>query len=177
MNIRSRKTTLERILLNVNLKLSNYYGLRLPCQEVIKGIVWSYGSSTETTRRSSSQAKNSYVSEYQAMRIQLMKVKSDIAMAGNNFPLKKMLKRWPYILIRPENGGKKWVVHIKSIWLTYEHNVLMYINNCLSYPNNIPRMVAWLYMVMSPCDIHHLSNLDCNKISVRPNTKLYKAKW
>ncbi len=44
-----------------------------------------------------------------------MKVKFDIATAGNNFPLKKMLKRWPYILIRPENGGKKQVVHIKSI--------------------------------------------------------------
>ncbi len=45
------------------------------------------------------------------MRIQLMKVKFDIAISGNNFPLKKMLKRSPYI----ENGGKKQVVHIKSI--------------------------------------------------------------
>ncbi len=118
MNIRSRKTTLQQILRNVNLKLSNYYGLRSPCREVIEGMVWTLGSSTETTRRSSSHAKISYISEYQAMQIQLIMVKSDIATPGNNFPLKKMLKRWPYILIRAENESKKWVVHIKSIWLT-----------------------------------------------------------
>ncbi len=44
-----------------------------------------------------------------------MKVKFNITAAGNDFPLKKMLKRWPYIPIRPENGGKKRVVHAKSI--------------------------------------------------------------
>ncbi len=74
----------------------------------------------------------------------VVKAKSDIAMAGNQFPLKKMQKRWSYILIRPRNGGKKGVIHVKSIYIymTHEHKVLMYINSCLICPNNTPRMVA-----------------------------------
>ncbi len=101
-------------------------------------------NSTKMTKWSSSRTKIYFISEFQTMGLKLVKAKFDIATSGNQFPLKKMWKRWSYILIRPKNGSKKWVVHVKSIYMTHEYNVLMYINSCLICRNNIPRMVAWL---------------------------------
>ncbi len=40
------------------------------------------------------------------VKIKRFKDNFDIAAAGNYFPLKKMLKRWPYIPMRPKNGYK-----------------------------------------------------------------------
>ncbi len=112
------------------------------------------------------------------MGLKCMTAKSNIAPAGKYLSLKKIWKRWPYIPIRPEKCRKIASCSCKI----NKHNTckqcLLSINKCVLFcPNNIPRMVTWLYMVMSPCNIHHLNSLDFNKIYVRPSTNLCKAKW
>ncbi len=64
-------------------------------------------NSTKMTKWSSSRTKIYFLSEFQTMGLKLVNAKSDIATAGNQFPLKKIRKRWSYILIRSRNGGKK----------------------------------------------------------------------
>ncbi len=64
-------------------------------------------NSTKMTKWSSSRTKIYFLAEFQTMGLKLVKAKSNIVTAGNYFPLKKMRKRWSYIPIRPENGGKK----------------------------------------------------------------------
>ncbi len=47
-------------------------------------------NSTNMTKWSSSRTKIYFFSEFQTMGLKLVKAKSNIAMAGNYFPLKKM---------------------------------------------------------------------------------------